>query len=80
MKKSIIMAFALGALSMLSLNVFASDAGDTETKAPVMRDIEINNEDRNMSEYMKEYMQNGNECYNDDEINDGTQRRMGRGC
>ena len=76
MKKSIIMAFALGALSMLSLNVFASAGEDAQAKAPIMRNIEINNEDRNINKYIED----GYDCYNDYNENDGTQRRARRGC
>lgn len=50
MKKSIIMAFTLGALSMLTLNVFASDNSGAQPNTQVTNKVEANKKETNKQE------------------------------
>lgn len=82
MKKSVVMAFALGALSMLSFNLFASDSGDVEVQLPPQSNIEIRNEDGNINNNtgVNDYTDDRYDCYNDSRMNNIMQRNTGRGC
>ena len=81
MKKSIVMAFALGVLSMLSFNLFASDSGDIEVRTPATQNIEVRNEDKNINSdtNINNYNEGRNNCYNNYR-DSNTQRGTGRGC
>ena len=78
MKKSVVMAFALGALSMLSFNLFASDSG--EIQLPTQSNIEMRNDNINNDTSVEDYTEYRNNCYNGSRMNNNIQGRTGRGC
>nr|WP_307989289.1 hypothetical protein [uncultured Niameybacter sp.] len=82
MKKSVVMAFALGALSMLSFNLFASDSGEVEVQLPPQSNIEMRNDNQNINNNtgVEDYTDYRNNCYNGSRMNNNLQGRTGRGC
>lgn len=76
MKKLMSIAFTVGALSLLTLNVFASDAGRPEPNKQTIQKVETNNQGKALNEDL----QDDDYCEPEYRTERSENRRSGRRC